>query len=98
VSDDDLPEVQCQVDTDSDDTLADWHEYSGAGSTLSGHIVFPFGIEAFANEVGAIAIRIPDKGGEIEILTELGKPRRQVDKATGDGKVATIKPAPRRTD
>jgi hypothetical protein len=78
---DDLPEVDCQVDTG--DSLADWHEYSGAGSTLSGNIVFPFGIEAFANEVGAIAIRIPDKGGDIEILTELGRPWRQVDKASG---------------
>ncbi len=79
---DDLPEVDCQVDGDGE-SLADWHEYSGAGSTLSGNIVFPFGIEAFANEVGAIAIRIPDKGGDIEILTELGRPWRQVDKASG---------------
>lgn len=80
---DDLPEVDCQVDGGDGESLADWHEYSGAGSTLSGNIVFPFGIEAFANEVGAIAIRIPDKGGEIEILTELGRPWRQVDKPSG---------------
>jgi hypothetical protein len=80
---DDLPEVDIQVDMGDGESLADWHEYSGAGSTLSGNIVFPFGIEAFANEVGAIAIRIPDKGGEIEILTELGRPWRQVDKPSG---------------
>lgn len=82
-ADDDLPEVECELDPQDGESLADWHEYTGAGSTLSGNIVFPFGIEAFANEVGAIAIRIPDKGGEIEILTELGRPWRQVDKASG---------------
>lgn len=78
---DDLPEVDIQVDTG--DSLADWHEYTGAGSSQSGYVVFPFGIEAFANEVEAIAIRIADKGGEIEILTKLGSTWRQVDKPSG---------------
>lgn len=80
---DDLPEVDIQVDMGDGESLADWHGYTGAGSSLSGFLCFPFGIEAFANEVGAIAIRIPDKGGEIEILTELGRPWRQVDKPSG---------------
>lgn len=82
-AEDDLPEVEATIDLGDGESLADWHAYHGAGSTLSGNIVFPFGIEAFANEVGAIAIRIPDKGGDIEILTELGRPWRQVDKASG---------------
>lgn len=82
-ADDDLPEVECELDPGDGDSLADWHEYTGAGSTQSGYVVFPFGIEAFANEVGAIAVRVPNKGGEIEILTELGRPWRQVDKASG---------------
>lgn len=82
-ADDDLPEVECELDPQDEESLSDWHAYHGAGSSLSGFVVFPFGIEAFANEVGAIAIRIPDKGGDIEILTELGRPWRQVDKASG---------------
>ena len=82
-ADEDLPEVECELDPQDGESLADWPEYTGAGSTQSGYVVFPFGIEAFANEVGAIAVRIPHKGGEIEILTEKGKPWRQVDKPAG---------------
>lgn len=80
---DDLPEVECELDPQDGESLADWHEYTGAGSSQSGYVVFPFGIEAFANEVEAIAIRIANKGGEIEILTEPGRPWRQVDKPSG---------------
>lgn len=80
---DDRLEVEAQVDIGDGESLADWHTYTGAGSTLSGNIVFPFGVEAFANEVGAIALRIADKGGDIEILTALGSPWRHVDKSSG---------------
>jgi len=80
---DDLPEVDCEVDADDERPESDWHEFSGAGSSQSGVVIFPGGVETFASEVGAIAIRIADKGGEIEILTDKGKPWRQVDKPSG---------------
>lgn len=86
-------DIDIELDAESP---SDWHEYSGAGSSLSGVVIFPGGVEVFAAAVGAIALRIADKAGDIEILTELGKPWRQVDKPSGA--VSTIKPAPRRTD
>lgn len=67
------------------DSRAEWHQYA------SGCIVFPCGAEAFAAEVGALAIRIADKTGDVEILEEIGKPWREVHKANRPGTVAAVK-------
>lgn len=81
---DDETEVVVDVDTDS---RADWVVYDGGGSTNSGQIIFPHGVDVFCQELGAIAIRIADKTGEIEVLKDdkwetLGKTK---------GKLAAVK-------
>lgn len=61
-------EILCELE--DDESISDWVIYSGAGSTNSGQIIFPHGIDVFCDEQGAIAVRIADKTGEIEILKE----------------------------
>lgn len=77
-------DIVAEVDTDS---RADWLVYDGGGTTNSGQIIFPHGIDVFCEELGAIAVRIADKTGEIEILKDdkwetLGKAK---------GKLAAVK-------
>jgi hypothetical protein len=66
------------------DSRAEWHEYA------AGCVIFPFGVDYFAEQSGALAIRIPDKSGDIEIL-EAGKGWRDVAKANRTGTVAAVK-------
>jgi hypothetical protein len=82
-ADDELPEVECELDPRDGDSLADWHEFSGAGSSQSGVLIFAGGVDAFVEKTGALLIRVADRGGDVEILTELGRPWRQVDKPSG---------------
>lgn len=67
------------------DSRAEWHQYA------SGCVVFPVGVEAFAAETGALAIRIADKTGDIEILEEVGKPWRDASKANRPAAIAAVK-------
>ena len=60
-------------------------------STPLGVIVAPAGWEYFADEVGAILVRIVDKTGDVEILESLEKSWRAVGKATRTGTLKAIK-------
>jgi hypothetical protein len=64
-------EILCELE--DDESVSDWVIYSGAGSTNSGQIIFPYGVAHFCEQAGASAIRIADKTGEIEVLTENNK-------------------------
>ena len=85
---DDSLELDFTADLDS---RSEVYEYS------AGTIIFPHGTDVFANEVGALAIRIPDKTGEIEILEAVGSPWRHVSKPERvperTASVRNIKPA-----
>ena len=77
-------DIVAEVDTDS---RADWLVYDGGGTTNSGQIVFPHGVDVFCQEQRALAVRIADKTGEIEVLRDdkwetLGKAK---------GKLAAVK-------
>lgn len=58
-------DIVAEVDTDS---RADWLVYDGGGTTNSGQIIFPHGVDVFCESLEAVAVRIADKTGEIEIL------------------------------
>lgn len=70
---------------DGADSRAEWHEYA------AGCVIFPFGVDCFAEETGALAIRIADKTGDIEILVESGKAWRRADKTDSTGTLAAVK-------
>lgn len=77
-------DIVAEVDTDS---RADWLVYDGGGTTNSGQIIFPHGLDVFCESLGAIAVRVADKTGEIEVLKDdkwetLGKAK---------GKLAAVK-------
>ena len=85
---DDLQDLMhVEVDTDS---RAEFHEYSGGPNGGGGVIIFPHGSDVFAETVEALAIRIADKTGDIEIL-EAGKGWRDVAKPVRVGTVAAVK-------
>lgn len=59
------------------------YDYSGAGTTNSGQLIFPYGAEVFCRQIGACALRIADKTGEIEALVDPNEPWVAVAKARG---------------
>lgn len=64
---------------------AEWHTYS------TGCVVFPKGIAEFAESVHALAIRIADKTGDIEILAEVGKGWSDAARNPRAGTLAAVK-------
>lgn len=78
-------EILCELE--DDESPSDWVIYSGAGSTNSGQIIFPYGVAYFCEQAGAAAIRIADKTGEIEIL----KGDRWETLGKAKGKLAAVK-------
>lgn len=86
---DELDLLNVEVDTES---RAEFHEFSGPlNGAGGGVIIFPHGSDVFAEAVDALAIRIADKTGDIEILSEVGKAWREVHKPDRTGSVAAIK-------
>lgn len=59
------------------------YDYSGAGTTNSGQLIFPFGVEVFCRQIGACVLRIADKTGEIEALVDPNEPWLVVSKTKG---------------
>jgi len=62
-----LEEIEVEINADS---RSEVYDYSGGGSTNSGQLIFPYGVEAFCKITGAHILRIADKTGEVEMLLD----------------------------
>ena len=67
--------------------LTEVYEFSGAGTNSSGQMIFPMGAEVFCKQVGAIALRILDRSGDVEVLTDPNHPWASVGAARGNLKI-----------
>jgi len=70
-------ELSCTVEPP--DSRSEWHDWS-APSGDNGTIIFPRGVEQFADDNDVQLVRISGKTGMIEVLQELGSQWRAVDK------------------
>lgn len=77
-------EIVCEVDeAEENERLDDVVMFSGAGSTNSGILIFPLGVTKFCADIGAIALRVADKGGDIEYLKDATSSWSTIGKAAG---------------
>lgn len=87
MADDDEPESSPEPEPVS---RSEYVSYVGPNG-VSGTIIAPAGWEQFSAETGALLVRIADKTGDVEIITEIGKAWRAVDKSDRAGTVKSIK-------
>lgn len=81
-----LEEIEVEVNAES---RSEVYDYSGGGSTNSGQLIFPYGVEAFCKLAGAHILRIADKTGEVEMLLDPSAAWVIAGKARG--KLASVK-------
>jgi hypothetical protein len=68
-----------EIGVDMPDSRSEWHDWS-APSGDNGTIIFPRGVEQFADDNDVQLVRISGKTGMIEVLQELGGSWRAVDR------------------
>lgn len=73
----DIPEIEFEVNQDSRAETFDWSAPNGDG----GFIIFPSGVEAWAEANGLSLVRVNGRNGNVEYLKELGAKWTDVTKS-----------------
>lgn len=71
-----LPEIEFDISSDSRAETFDWSAPNGDG----GFIIFPAGVEAWAEANNISLVRVSGRTGAVEYLKELGSKWTAVDK------------------
>lgn len=85
-TDEELPEIVFEQ-PDSRSEVFDWSSPNGDG----GLVMFPRGVEQFADDNDVQLVRIAHRTGLVEVLQEVGGSWRAVDKPQRNASVKAIK-------
>lgn len=73
------------------DSRSEYVEYGGGPNGAGGTVIAPAGWDAFAEAAGALLVRVSDRSGDVEIISEIGKDWRKVDKPDRPAAVKAIR-------